>query len=96
MLLALAATVPLVFGTAPARAAEVTLTYAFFAPAGTFPGRQMAHWAEQLKQRTNGKVEVKLFPGGTLLNAATSTTVSARAWPTSVSARRRTTRGVFR
>lgn len=54
---------------APARAADVTLSYAFFAPAGTFPGKQMAHWAEQLKKRTNGKVEVRTFPGGTLLGA---------------------------
>jgi TRAP-type C4-dicarboxylate transport system substrate-binding protein len=53
----------------PARAADVTLTYAFFAPAGTFPGRQMAHWAEQINKRTNGKVQVRQFPGGTLLSA---------------------------
>ena len=57
--------------TAPpvAQAAEINLTYAFFAPAGTFPGRQMAHWAEQVSKRTNGKVAVKTFPGGTLLGA---------------------------
>jgi TRAP-type C4-dicarboxylate transport system substrate-binding protein len=57
--------------TAPpvARAAEINLTYAFFAPAGTFPGRQMAHWAEEIGKRTNGKVAVKTFPGGTLLGA---------------------------
>lgn len=53
----------------PAQAADITLSYAFFAPAGTFPGKQMAHWAEQLKKRTNGKVEVKTYPGGTLLGA---------------------------
>lgn len=52
-----------------ARAAEVNLTYAFFAPAGTFPGKQMAHWAEELSKRTNGKVAVKTFPAGTLLGA---------------------------
>jgi TRAP-type C4-dicarboxylate transport system substrate-binding protein len=50
-------------------AAEITLTYAFFAPARTFPARQMTHWAEQLAKRTNGKVDVKTFPGGTLLGA---------------------------
>jgi TRAP-type C4-dicarboxylate transport system substrate-binding protein len=54
---------------APAQAADITLSYAFFAPAGTFPGRQMAHWSEQLKKRSNGKVEVKTYPGGTLLGA---------------------------
>lgn len=51
------------------RAAEINLTYAFFAPAGTFPGKQMAHWAEQVNKRTGGKVEVKTFPAGTLLGA---------------------------
>ena len=52
-----------------AHAAEITLTYAFFAPAKTFPGRQMAHWAEQLTKRTSGKVAVQTFPAGTLLGA---------------------------
>jgi len=52
-----------------ASAAEITLTYAFFAPAKTFPAVQMTHWAQQLAKRTNGKVEVKTFPGGTLLGA---------------------------
>lgn len=50
-------------------AAEINLTYAFFAPAGTFPGKQMAHWAEEVNKRTGGKVEVKTFPAGTLLGA---------------------------
>ena len=31
---------------APTHAADITLSYAFFAPAGTFPGKQMAHWAD--------------------------------------------------
>jgi len=53
----------------PLWAAEINLTYAFFAPAKTFPGRQMAHWAEQLTKRTNGKVAVQTFPAGTLLGA---------------------------
>ena len=52
-----------------AAAAEINLTYAFFAPAKTFPAVQMAHWAQQLAKRTNGKVDVKTFPGGTLLGA---------------------------
>lgn len=52
-----------------AKAADINLTYAFFAPAGTFPGKQMAHWAEQVNKRTNGKVAVKTFPAGTLLGA---------------------------
>jgi TRAP-type C4-dicarboxylate transport system substrate-binding protein len=55
--------------TLPAGAAEINLTYAFFAPAGSFPGKQMAHWAEEVAKRTHGKVAVKTFPGGTLLGA---------------------------
>ena len=51
------------------RAAEINLTYAFFAPAGTFPGKQMAQWAEQVNKRTGGKVSVQTFPAGTLLGA---------------------------
>lgn len=54
----------------PAGAADsVRLTYAFFAPAKTFPGRQMDHWAEELTKRTGGKVTVQTFPGSTLLGA---------------------------
>ena len=53
----------------PAYGADITLTYAFFAPPNTFPARQMAYWAEQVSKRTNGKVQVKTFPGGTLLGA---------------------------
>lgn len=64
-----AAAAALLLSAPAARAADVTLTYAFFAPAGTFPGKQMAHWADELKKRTNGKVEVRTFPGGTLLGA---------------------------
>lgn len=35
---------------------KISLTYAFFAPAGTFPGKQMAHWAEEIEKRTGGLV----------------------------------------
>lgn len=59
----------LLAGPLPLWAAEINLTYAFFAPAKTFPGMQMAHWAEQLTKRTNGKVAVQTFPAGTLLGA---------------------------
>lgn len=63
-----AAALSLGFG-GQASAAEITLKYAFFAPEGTFPGQQMLHWAKELNKRTNGKVEVQTFPGGTLLGA---------------------------
>lgn len=47
----------------------ITLSYAFFAPAASFPAVQMEEWAEQVNERTNGKVEVDLFVGGTLLDS---------------------------
>lgn len=52
-----------------AQASDVTLSYAFFAPAQTFPAVQMEHWAEELQRRTDGRVRVNTFPGGTLLTA---------------------------
>jgi TRAP-type C4-dicarboxylate transport system substrate-binding protein len=45
----------------------IKLTYAFFAPAGTFPGKQMAQWAKEMEKRTDGLVKVQTFPGSTLL-----------------------------
>ena len=54
---------------AQAKDKPIKLTYAFFAPARTFPGKQMAHWAEEIEKRTNGLVKVQTFPGSTLLGA---------------------------
>ncbi|WP_193091779.1 TRAP transporter substrate-binding protein [Halomonas colorata] len=51
------------------QASEITLNYAFFAPAQTFPAVQMEHWAKELERRTDGRVSVNTFPGGTLLTA---------------------------
>ncbi len=50
-------------------AAEITLTYANFPPASTFPCVQMEHWKTEVENRTDGKVKVQTFPGGTLLGA---------------------------
>ncbi|WP_134700618.1 TRAP transporter substrate-binding protein [Ammoniphilus sp. YIM 78166] len=47
----------------------IELSYAFFAPANTFPAVQMEKWKEEIEKRTNGQVKVNLFPGGTLLKA---------------------------
>lgn len=47
----------------------IVLRYAFFAPANTFPAKQMEKWKEEVEKRTNGRVKVELFPGGTLLTA---------------------------
>lgn len=60
----------LLAGQAVAQAQEsITLSYAFFAPAQSFPAVQMEHWADELESRTDGRVSVNLFPGGTLLTA---------------------------
>ena len=59
-----------VLGHAPdAKAAEITLSYANFPPAVTFPCVQMERWKVEVEKRTNGKVAVNTFPGGTLLGA---------------------------
>ncbi|NAO95123.1 C4-dicarboxylate ABC transporter substrate-binding protein [Halomonas sp. MG34] len=50
-------------------ASDITLSYAFISPASTFPGVQMERWAEELHRRTDGRVTVNTFPGGTLLTA---------------------------
>ena len=56
--------------TPPALTAqEIKLTYANFPPAQTFPCVQMERWAKEVEKRTNGKVKVQTFPGGTLLPA---------------------------
>jgi TRAP-type C4-dicarboxylate transport system substrate-binding protein len=48
---------------------KITLTYANFPPATTFPCVQMERWAKEVEKRTGGKVKVQTFPGGTLLPA---------------------------
>jgi len=47
----------------------IKLNYANFPPAPTFPCVQMEHWKEEVEKRTNGKVVINTFPGGTLLGA---------------------------
>ncbi|OPX99083.1 MAG: Monocarboxylate 2-oxoacid-binding periplasmic protein precursor [Syntrophorhabdus sp. PtaB.Bin006] len=49
--------------------ATITLKYANFPPATTFPCVQMERWAKEVEKRTKGKVKVQTFPGGTLLPA---------------------------
>ena len=56
-------------GSTSAAAAEITLSYANFPPAPTFPCVQMERWKKEVEKRTNGKVQVNTFPGGTLLDA---------------------------
>jgi TRAP-type C4-dicarboxylate transport system substrate-binding protein len=62
----------LVYGLAfipSAQAAAIKLTYANFPPASTFPCVQMEQWKKEVEKRTQGKVNVQTFPGGTLLPA---------------------------
>ena len=53
----------------PAAGESITLSYANFPPAPTFPCVQMERWKTEVEKRTNGKVKVNTFPGGTLLDA---------------------------
>jgi TRAP-type C4-dicarboxylate transport system substrate-binding protein len=54
---------------ANAVAAPIKLSYANFPPAPTFPCVQMERWKKEVEARTNGKVLINTFPGGTLLGA---------------------------
>jgi TRAP-type C4-dicarboxylate transport system substrate-binding protein len=56
-------------GPAPATAESIKISYANFPPAPTFPCVQMERWKEEVEKRTNGRVTVDTFPGGTLLGA---------------------------
>lgn len=47
----------------------ITISYANFPPASTFPCVQMERWADELEKRTEGRVKVETYPGGTLLSA---------------------------
>lgn len=45
----------------------ITLSFAFFAPMATAPGVSIERWAAEVEARTNGKVVVEIFGGGSLL-----------------------------
>ncbi|OGP60844.1 MAG: C4-dicarboxylate ABC transporter substrate-binding protein [Deltaproteobacteria bacterium RBG_13_52_11b] len=47
----------------------ITLKYANFPPAPTFPCVQMEEWKKEVEKRTGNKVSIQTFPGGTLLPA---------------------------
>lgn len=54
---------------APAVAGPIKLSYAQFAPPSTFVGVQLERWIDEVEKRTNGKVKIDAFHGGTLLGA---------------------------
>jgi TRAP-type C4-dicarboxylate transport system substrate-binding protein len=58
-----------VLGPVSATAESIKLSYANFPPAPTFPCIQMERWKKEVEKRTNGKVTVNTYPGGTLLGA---------------------------
>lgn len=55
--------------TAAPKAVTITLNYANFPPASTFPCVQMERWKKEVETRTHGMVKVNTYPGGTLLGA---------------------------
>ena len=58
------------FAAVSASAADaIVLKYANFPPAPTFPCVQMERWKTEIEKRTDGKVKVQTYPGGTLLGA---------------------------
>ena len=70
MVCAIAALAILVVCAPVARAADtIELSYANFPPPITFPCVQMEKWKEEVEKRTDGKVSVQTFPGGSLLKA---------------------------
>jgi len=52
-----------------ATAGPISLSYANFPPAPTFPCVQMERWKTEVEKRTDGKLSIKTYPGGTLLGA---------------------------
>lgn len=50
-------------------AKTISLSYANFPPAPTFPCVQMERWKTEVEKRTNGQVSINTFPGETLLSA---------------------------
>ncbi len=65
----LAAVCAVCLAPAQSQADQIKLSYANFPPAPTFPCVQMERWKTEVEKRTNGKVLVNTFPGGTLVDA---------------------------
>ena len=51
------------------KSSVITLTYANFPPASTFPCVQMEQWKTAVEKATGGKVRINTFPDSTLLDA---------------------------
>jgi TRAP-type C4-dicarboxylate transport system substrate-binding protein len=57
------------YGISDAKAAIVDLTYSIFFPAAHGQCKAGVSWAKEIEKRTNGKVKITVFPGGTLTKA---------------------------
>ncbi len=60
---------PYSFSVSTGQTKTVTLNYANFPPAPTFPCVQMERWKKQVEKKTNNSIKINTFPGGTLLGA---------------------------
>lgn len=47
----------------------IKLSFAFFTTETTFLGQMVQYWADQIEERTNGRVDIEIYYGGTLLDA---------------------------
>lgn len=48
----------------------IKLSFAYFSSEENFLGQMIKYWAEQIEERTNGKVDIEIYWGGTLLDAS--------------------------
>ncbi|MEA1935685.1 MAG: TRAP transporter substrate-binding protein [Thermodesulfobacteriota bacterium] len=56
-------------GTSDVKADTANLTYSIFFPATHGQCKAGVSWAKEIEKRTNGKVKITVFPGGTLTKA---------------------------
>jgi TRAP-type C4-dicarboxylate transport system substrate-binding protein len=67
---AVAAAAALIISPAAAQTKPIELTYSIFFPAPHKNTVLATQWGEEIAKRTNGRVKVTMFPGGTLTPAA--------------------------
>jgi TRAP-type C4-dicarboxylate transport system substrate-binding protein len=53
----------------PQKAAEITLSYSIFFPPAHEQCKTAVLWAKEIEEKTNGRVKINLYPGGTLVKA---------------------------
>ncbi len=45
----------------------ITLRFAHFSPANNMEGKLMQEWANEVEKRTNNRIKVQMYPGGTVM-----------------------------